>query len=144
MGEAKRRKQLDPNFGKAINSLLPDFGSFLFNEVGEDRIKLQVFDVGAVSVYYDSSESRCSATFTPRIYSLQPYVGMVAGAHMLTLEWSPIETVTSDDDLTTELRELQWMLKKGVEISAVKDWRYKTNLGEWVIPCTIWPESLID
>ncbi len=118
MGEAKRRKKLDPNFGKGtsraeknaktqVENLLPDYGHIYYSQCGDAPINLHVENP---IILIGKSEAQIGFK--------------AAGA---------LGTIIVPIDFAKEVKENPSKLSQHQFRAAVEE-KYKASSGEWVIP----------
>jgi hypothetical protein len=143
MGEAKRRKALDPTFGvvgkKSSQGLggQPDFGSAIYEAAKDIEFELTDFGLGSSGGFsggYSESVKRYSLTFTPSMFSLRPAILPLGEPHMLTIEWYPAYRPLQPEK---EMGLAVATVRNGARLKPRKDWEYKDTFKRIVLPCEL-------
>jgi hypothetical protein len=145
MGESKRRKGTDPDYGKfrrpyRVATLekpphyqappLPCFGCTAFELVGDRTFSVTFFS--AASSFSVLQDGRRSITFLPMALSVEPTLSKLAEKpHLITIE--SFDTTCSLDDL----------LSVKLDLFAAKPLAYRDRSGLLVMPCVLESERLL-
>lgn len=122
MGEAKRRKKLDPNFGKVRiypKRKLPDLGSYLLDQYGEESCFLVIEDLFIPIIAYDSDR---------KIFSLAVLTAAEEKSHIGVFEFAGIEPA-----LAGEIKQLKLSGFVG-SMHPTKSKQYRTPDGRKIVP----------